>query len=60
VIIDPQAVLVSIAYQLLIGLPVIRTSVDHGTAFDIAGTGNAGERSSTFDTGAHDEDACII
>ena len=24
-----------------IGLPIIRTSVDHGTAFDIAGTGNA-------------------
>jgi 4-phospho-D-threonate 3-dehydrogenase / 4-phospho-D-erythronate 3-dehydrogenase len=28
-----------------IGLPVIRTSVDHGTAFDIAGTGQASERS---------------
>jgi 4-phospho-D-threonate 3-dehydrogenase / 4-phospho-D-erythronate 3-dehydrogenase len=27
------------------GLPVIRTSVDHGTAFDIAGTGQASERS---------------
>ncbi|MBV9273243.1 MAG: 4-hydroxythreonine-4-phosphate dehydrogenase PdxA [Verrucomicrobia bacterium] len=27
------------------GLPVIRTSVDHGTAFDIAGTGKADERS---------------
>jgi 4-hydroxythreonine-4-phosphate dehydrogenase len=26
-------------------LPVIRTSVDHGTAFDIAGTGKADERS---------------
>lgn len=25
-----------------VGLPVIRTSVDHGTAFDIAGTGKAG------------------
>jgi 4-hydroxythreonine-4-phosphate dehydrogenase len=24
-----------------IGLPIIRTSVDHGTAFDIAGTGKA-------------------
>jgi 4-hydroxythreonine-4-phosphate dehydrogenase len=23
------------------GLPIIRTSVDHGTAFDIAGTGKA-------------------
>ena len=28
-----------------IGLPIIRTSVDHGTAFDIAGTGQASERS---------------
>jgi 4-hydroxythreonine-4-phosphate dehydrogenase len=27
------------------GLPIVRTSVDHGTAFDIAGTGNADERS---------------
>jgi 4-phospho-D-threonate 3-dehydrogenase / 4-phospho-D-erythronate 3-dehydrogenase len=27
------------------GLPVLRTSVDHGTAFDIAGTGRADERS---------------
>ena len=30
---------------MAIGLPVIRTSVDHGTAFDIAGTGKADERS---------------
>ena len=28
-----------------IGLPIIRTSVDHGTAFDIAGTGRASEES---------------
>ncbi|MHC5257281.1 4-hydroxythreonine-4-phosphate dehydrogenase PdxA [Streptomyces sp. UC4497] len=27
--------------NLTVGLPVIRTSVDHGTAFDIAGTGKA-------------------
>ena len=27
------------------GLPIVRTSVDHGTAFDIAGTGSADERS---------------
>jgi 4-hydroxythreonine-4-phosphate dehydrogenase len=27
--------------NITIGLPVIRTSVDHGTAFDIAGTGRA-------------------
>jgi 4-hydroxythreonine-4-phosphate dehydrogenase len=31
--------------NITIGLPVIRTSVDHGTAFDIAGTGRADERS---------------
>lgn len=28
-----------------VGLPIIRTSVDHGTAFDIAGTGQASENS---------------
>jgi 4-hydroxythreonine-4-phosphate dehydrogenase len=28
-----------------VGLPIIRTSVDHGTAFDIAGTGQASETS---------------
>lgn len=28
-----------------LGLPIIRTSVDHGTAFDIAGTGKARESS---------------
>lgn len=27
------------------GLPIVRTSVDHGTAFDIAGTGKASEES---------------
>ncbi len=31
--------------NITVGLPVIRTSVDHGTAFDIAGTGAADERS---------------
>ena len=31
--------------NVTLGLPVIRTSVDHGTAFDIAGTGKADERS---------------
>ncbi len=31
--------------NITIGLPVVRTSVDHGTAFDIAGTGQADERS---------------
>jgi 4-hydroxythreonine-4-phosphate dehydrogenase len=28
-----------------LGLPIIRTSVDHGTAYDIAGTGRADDRS---------------
>jgi 4-hydroxythreonine-4-phosphate dehydrogenase len=27
--------------NVALGLPIIRTSVDHGTAFDIAGTGQA-------------------
>ena len=31
--------------NITVGLPVIRTSVDHGTAFDIAGKGIAGEGS---------------
>lgn len=29
------------AVNITLGLPIIRTSVDHGTALDIAGTGNA-------------------
>jgi 4-hydroxythreonine-4-phosphate dehydrogenase len=29
------------AVNVTLGLPIIRTSVDHGTALDIAGTGNA-------------------
>ncbi|QHS18295.1 4-hydroxythreonine-4-phosphate dehydrogenase PdxA [haloarchaeon 3A1-DGR] len=31
--------------NVTIGLPIVRTSVDHGTAFDIAGDGVASERS---------------
>jgi 4-hydroxythreonine-4-phosphate dehydrogenase len=31
--------------NITVGMPVIRTSVDHGTAFDIAGTGKADSRS---------------
>ena len=31
--------------NISVGLPVVRTSVDHGTAFDIAGTGEADELS---------------
>jgi 4-hydroxythreonine-4-phosphate dehydrogenase len=29
------------AVNITLGLPIIRTSVDHGTAFDIAGQGIA-------------------
>jgi 4-hydroxythreonine-4-phosphate dehydrogenase len=28
-----------------LGLPIVRTSVDHGTAFEIAGTGKANHES---------------
>jgi 4-hydroxythreonine-4-phosphate dehydrogenase len=31
--------------NITVGLPFVRTSVDHGTAFDIAGTGKASEAS---------------
>jgi len=31
--------------NVTVGLPVVRTSVDHGTAFDIAGHGKADEQS---------------
>jgi 4-hydroxythreonine-4-phosphate dehydrogenase len=31
--------------NVTVGLPFVRTSVDHGTAFDIAGSGQADERS---------------
>jgi 4-hydroxythreonine-4-phosphate dehydrogenase len=31
--------------NITLGLPIIRTSVDHGTAFDIAGTGKANPKS---------------
>lgn len=33
------------AVNVTLGLPFVRTSPDHGTAFDIAGTGKASERS---------------
>jgi 4-hydroxythreonine-4-phosphate dehydrogenase len=29
------------AVNVTLGLPIVRTSVDHGTAFDLAGTGRA-------------------
>jgi 4-hydroxythreonine-4-phosphate dehydrogenase len=31
--------------NVTLGLPIIRTSVDHGTAYDLAGTGRASEKS---------------
>jgi 4-hydroxythreonine-4-phosphate dehydrogenase len=33
------------AVNVTLGLPIIRTSVDHGTAYDLAGTGKAGDGS---------------
>ena len=33
------------AVNVTLGLPIVRTSVDHGTAYDLAGTGKASERS---------------
>ena len=33
------------AVNVTLGLPLIRTSVDHGTAYDIAGLGKANPRS---------------
>jgi 4-phospho-D-threonate 3-dehydrogenase / 4-phospho-D-erythronate 3-dehydrogenase len=32
------------AVNVSLGLPIVRTSVDHGTAYDIAGSGNAGSQ----------------
>jgi 4-hydroxythreonine-4-phosphate dehydrogenase len=31
--------------NVTLGLPIVRTSVDHGTAYDLAGTGRASEKS---------------
>ncbi len=36
------------AVNITLGLPIIRTSVDHGTALDLAGTGNANMSSLKF------------
>ncbi len=33
------------AVNVTLGLPIVRTSVDHGTAYDLAGTGNADDSS---------------
>jgi 4-hydroxythreonine-4-phosphate dehydrogenase len=33
------------AVNVTLGLPIVRTSPDHGTAFDIAGKGKADHRS---------------
>jgi 4-hydroxythreonine-4-phosphate dehydrogenase len=33
------------SYTVTLGLPIVRTSVDHGTAFDIAWQGRSSPRS---------------
>ena len=33
------------AVNVTLGLPIVRTSPDHGTAFDLAGTGRASHKS---------------
>jgi 4-hydroxythreonine-4-phosphate dehydrogenase len=33
------------AVNVTLGLPIVRTSVDHGTAYDLAGTGKASAQS---------------
>ena len=45
--VDPQTGLTSSlsGVNVTLGLPIIRTSVDHGTAFDIAGKGIANDAS---------------
>jgi 4-hydroxythreonine-4-phosphate dehydrogenase len=40
-----KALSFDVGVNVTVGLPFVRTSVDHGTAFDIAGTGRADERS---------------
>ncbi len=40
-----KAVAFERAVNVTLGLPFVRTSPDHGTAFDIAGTGKASEES---------------
>ena len=32
-------------YNITLGLPIVRTAPDHGTAYDIAGKGYASEKS---------------
>ena len=45
--------------NVTLGLPLIRTSVDHGTAFDIAGKGIASERSLIEAILWHDGEAAV-
>ena len=42
---DTHSILLEAGVNITVGLPVIRTSVDHGTAFDIAGKGIVDTRS---------------
>ena len=43
------------AVNITLGLPIIRTSVDHGTAFDLVGSGSAdtGSLASAIDMARH-------
>lgn len=38
--------------NITVGLPFVRTSVDHGTAFDLAGTGRASLRAAVAQAAA--------
>ena len=40
---EKQSMKSVIGVNITLGLPIIRTSVDHGTAFDIAGKGMASD-----------------
>ena len=50
------------AVNVTLGLPIVRTSPDHGTAFDLAGTGRAprelprGHRDGRRNDGSHEPD----
>ena len=44
-LIPVKAIAFESAVNVTLGLPIVRTSVDHGTAFDIAWQGKADSRS---------------
>ena len=45
---DPEVVAQYRGVDITVGLPFVRTSVDHGTAFDIAGKGIAAPASLAY------------